>query len=257
MLTSLFSNSTKPDAAQQYEALMAQQAEAQKQAQDAMALQQQKEAAFKAQQNKMIEAYKQPAGSSGTAFKSLTDAATVSRGAYKTLDDAEKLASNAQMPFDTPSDDSAVTDVVPTGNATPFFGDTMPIEDIQLLANPENDPRVVDLRNAKSYVVENLKEHGAPDNKTEASNEGDNGAPIIDKPDCVKLSNKLKGYVNQRDRFQKSIELAQSQVDTWQAANRNAMLNVALDGINYFTGELLEAMNRRGKAAARLEQIYK
>jgi hypothetical protein len=257
MLTSMFSAGTNTDAAHQYEAVKAQQVAAQAEAQHAMALQQQKEAAFKAQHSQMMQAYKQPGGSSGMAFKSLTDSASGSKAAYKTLGDAEMLASNAQMPFDTPSDQTVGSDGVTIGNATPFFGDTMPLEDIQLLVNPENDPRVVDLREAKTYVVENLKEADAPDRDTLTPGAEDDGNPIIEKPDCAKLSRKLKGYVDQRDRFQKTVELAQSQVDTWQAANRNAMLNVALDGINYFTGQFLEGMTHRGKAAARLQQIYK
>jgi hypothetical protein len=160
------------------------------------------------------------------------------------------------MPFDTPSDQTVGSDAVTIGKATPFFGDTMPLEDIQLLVNPENDPRVVDLREAKTYVVENLKEVDDPNRDTMTPDARDDGNPIIEKTDCAKLSRQLKGYVDQRARFQKTIDLAQSQVDTWQAANRNAMLNVALDGVNYFTGQLLEGMARRGKAAARLEQIY-
>jgi hypothetical protein len=125
MLSSMFSTGTNTDAAQQYEALMAQQAEAQAQAQQAMALQQQKEAAFKAQHNNMMQAYKESEGSSGTAYKSLTDAANNSSGAYKTLGDAERLASNAQMPFDTPSDKSAgindvTTGMLPLFSAIPF-----------------------------------------------------------------------------------------------------------------------------------------
>lgn len=257
MLTSMFSTNNGADAAHQYEALMAQQAEAQAEAQYALMFQQQKEAAFKVQHKQMMQAYKQPGGSSGMAYKSLTDSASDSKAAYKTLDDAETLASNAKMPFDTPPDQAPGSDEVTVGKATPFFGDTMPLEDIQLLVNPENDPRVVDLREAKTYIVENLKEVDAPDRKTTTPGVGKDGTLIVEKPDCAKLSKQLKGYVDQRDRFRKTVELAQSEVDTWQAANRNAMLNVALDGVNYFTGLLLEGMTRRGKAAARLEQIYK
>jgi hypothetical protein len=256
MLTSMFPTSTGVDAAHQYQALMAQQTAAQAEAQHAMALEQQKEAAFKAQHDQMMKAYKQSDGSSGMAFKSLSDAASGAKAAYKTLDDAEILAANAQMPFDTPSDQTVGSDGLTTGKATPFFGDTMPLEDIQLLVNPENDPRVVDLREAKTYLVQNLKQGDDPDRDTITPDAGDAGDPIIDKPDCAKLSRQLKGYADQRDRFQKTVALSQSHVDTWQAANRNAMLNVALDGINYFTGQLLEGMTRRGKAAARLERIY-
>ena len=258
MVTSMFSTGTGTDSTHQYEALMAQQAEAQAKAQHAMALQQQKEAVFKAKHNQMMQAYKQPGGSSGTAFKSLTDSGSGSMNGYKSLDDAETLASNARMPFDTPPEQTVDSDGMRFGEATPFFGDTMPLKDIQLLVNPENDPRIVDLREAKSYIVANLKKENVSGKGSKTPDKGnDNGEPIVEKPDCAKLSRQLKGYIVQRDRFQKTVALAQEQVDTWQAANRNAMLNVAMDGINYFTGQLLEGMTNRGKAAARLEQIYK
>lgn len=258
MVTSMFSTGTGTDSTHQYEALMAQQAEAQAKAQHAMALQQQKEAVFKAKHNQMMQAYKQPGGSSGTAFKSLTDSGSGSMNGYKSLDDAETLASNARMPFDTPPEQTVDSDGMRIGEATPFFGDTMPLKDIQLLVNPENDPRIVDLREAKSYIVANLKKENVSGKGSKTPDNGhDNGEPIVEKPDCAKLSRQLKGYIVQRDRFQKTVALAQEQVDTWQAANRNAMLNVAMDGINYFTGQLLEGMTNRGKAAARLEQIYK
>lgn len=258
MVTSMFSTGTGTDSTHQYEALMAQQAEAQAKAQHAMALQQQKEAVFKAKHNQMMQAYKQPGGSSGTAFKSLTDSGSGSMNGYKSLDDAETLASNARMPFDTPPEQTVDSDGMRIGEATPFFGDTMPLKDIQLLVNPENDPRIVDLREAKSYIVENLKKENVSGKGSKTPDNGnDNGEPIVEKPDCAKLSRQLKGYIVQRDRFQKTVALAQEQVDTWQAANRNAMLNVAMDGINYFTGQLLEGMTNRGKAAERLEQIYR
>ena len=39
---------------------------------------------------------------------------------------------------------------------------------------------------------------------------------------CVVLSKKLDGFLTQRGKFQKTIDLAQEQLSTWQDANRNA-----------------------------------
>jgi hypothetical protein len=83
-----------------------------------------------------------------------------------------------------------------------------------------------------------------------------NGEPIIPKPDCIKLRDQLKGYLNQREQFKKTIELSQSELKTWETANNNAMMNAAKDGLEYFTGELLQGLTNRGKAADRLQQIY-
>jgi len=45
-------------------------------------------------------------------------------------------------------------------------------------------------------------------------------------------------------------------VDQWEATNRNALMNAAKDGIEYFTGNMLESLANRGKAAERLQRIY-
>jgi hypothetical protein len=245
MLTSLFETDTQ-SAKSQEEALAAQQKAAALAAQQAAAFQRAQEAAFQAQHNKMMQSFKQLDGSQGVAFKNLSDASL----AFKTLDDdAETLAANARKPFDTAAEPK---------QPTPFFGDTMPLKDIQLLVNPENDPRVVDLRNATAYVAKNLKNEGAPPapGTTKPRDGRADGKPITKAPDCAKLNQKLQGFLTQRDKFSNTINLAQEQLSTWQEANRNALLQAAKDGIEYFTGQLLERMDKRGEAAERLQRIY-
>ncbi|HJV76027.1 MAG TPA: hypothetical protein VJ654_17535 [Noviherbaspirillum sp.] len=172
---------------------------------------------------------------------------------------AEALAAQARKPFDTA--DTAMEIKLPapgaSGAATPFFGDTMPLADIQLLVNPENDPRVVDLRKAKTYVAENMK----ADSKRLAAKvkryeERSNGEPIIAPPACADLAKKLNGLLIQRNRFQQTVNMAQEQLETWQSANRNALVNAAKDGLEYFTGQMLEGLSKRGEAADRLQNIY-
>lgn len=243
LLTSMFAPPTSPSNAQ--EALAAQQKAAALAAQQAAALQRAQEAAFQAEHNKMMQSFKQLDGSQGVAFKSLSDTSL----ALKNLDDdAEPLAANARKPFDTAAEPKS---------PTPFFGDTMPLKDIQLLVNPENDPRVVDLKNAIAYVAKNLKNEGeSPAPITKPRDGKADGKPITKGPYCVKLNKKLQGFITQRDKFHKTINLAQEQLTTWEDANRNALLNAAKDGIEYFTGQLLEGLAKRGKAAERLQRIY-
>ena len=250
LLTSLFATETT----NQQEALAAQQKAAALAAQQAAAFQRAQEAAFQAQHNKMMQSYKRLDGSQegGVAFKGLSE----SNLAFKTLDsDAETMAANARKPFDTAGPVSASAKT--SGQATPFFGDTMPLKDIQLLVNPENDPRVVDLRNASAYLVQNLKKEGAQSEAgTKPSAEKKNAKPAARAQECAKLATRMQGYLNQREKFQKTVDLAQEQLTTWEEANRNALLQAAKDGIEYFTGQLLERMDKRGEAAERLQRIY-
>ena len=43
---------------------------------------------------------------------------------------------------------------------------------------------------------------------------------------------------------------------TWQGANRNALLNAAKDGLDWYAGCLLERFAKRAEAAERLQRIY-
>lgn len=245
LLTSLFMDG----AASQADALAAKQKAAELAWQQA-AHKKAQEAAAQAEYEKMMQSYKQLDGSQGVGFKTLSD----SNLNFKTLDgELEALAAGARKPFDAPPDMKALGSE--TIGGTPFFGDTMPLEDIRFLANPENDPNVVDLKNAKTYVVENLKK----DNQKPAASakpQGQKDKGETRPPDCVNLSKKLDGFIHQREQFQKTMDLAQDQLTTWQNANRNALMNAAKDGLEYFTGKLLEGLAKRGAAADRLQRIY-
>ena len=218
------------------------------------AAEQQRLNALKAQEefNNMMKSYKILDDSKDIQAKTLgTDELD-----FKNLNgDAETLSTDARRQFENVK----IPDVKTPDNkgATPFFGDTMPVADIQTLTDVDNNPDVVDLRDAKKYVTE----------KHEKDNSGivsilntilneDQGGPIIYKPLCKDLGIKLRAYTNQRAQFQKTIDLSQNELDIWETANRNALVNAAKDGIEYFTGEFLEGLANRGKAAERLMGIY-
>lgn len=256
ILGSLFSAAFAPPAsaqddaeakAQQAAAALAAQQKAAELAAKKSAEQKAKEAAAQAEFEKMMQSYKQLDGQARA-----TDP-NAGLG-LKTLDgDAEKLAAAARQPFDTGGLGLKGLDSAPPAPApTPFFGDTMPAADIQRLVNPDTDPRVVDLREAKTFVAENLKKEAkAPAQKPDKMKD----APASKSPDCQQLATKLKGFLHQRELFNKTIFQAQEQLDTWREANRNALLNAAKDGIEYFAGNYLEALAKRGKAAERYSGI--
>ncbi|BDU75665.1 hypothetical protein [Mesoterricola sediminis] len=222
LLTSLFASDPEPEAP---EARAAAEAEAQ-----AAEARQARDEAAQAAYLRMMEAYKPLDGSQGAAFKALSNA----RLDLKPLD-GETLEARARAPFDTPA------------GPTPFFGDTMPLQDIQFLVNPGNDPRVVDLRKAGRLLVARLRAD-AP--KVEAARK-----PQVRTPDCARLAQTLEGAVQQRAAFQRTVQASQAQVDIWEAANRAALLKAAQDGMEALTGTVLDAMSQRAEAAGRLERI--
>ena len=244
VLSSLFSS--KP--VDNQKELQAQQQASEQAAQEAAEQQRIKEANDQAEYDKMMGSYRQLGDAQNLNLKTLDN--TNLNG------DAETLASNARKQFEVTGDAPTSAPAVP-GAATPFFGDAMPIEDLQTLVNVENNPDVVDLRDAKKFVAEkNTKDNEGIVTLLKQFEPDANGEPIMQKPDCIKLGNQLKGYTNQRQQFQKTINLSSSELEIWETANRNAMMNAAKDGLEYFTGQLLEGLTNRGKAADRLQQVY-
>lgn len=197
------------------------------------------EAAAQADYERMMQSYKRLDGAGGGTPGGL---------GLKSLDgDMETLAANARQPFDSPMG-LKTPGAAPVAAPTPFFGDAMAEADLQTLANPDSDPRVVDLRKAKDYVVQSLKREAAqPVPPRKAAEERKTRTP-----DCDRLAHKLDGFLTQRQQFQKTIDLAQEQLDTWREANRNALLNAAKDGFEYVAGQYLDALSRRGAAAERM-----
>ena len=211
------------------------------------------EAIAQSEYDKMMQSYKLLDGAQELKAKTL-DSINLN---FKTIGgDAETIAAGARKQFEV-TGTAPVPGSSVTGNATPFFGDAMPLEDLQTLLDPENNPNIVDLRDAKKFVTEKIEKDspGIVSLLKKYESEG-NGEPIIQKPDCIKLEKQLKGFTNQRQQFQKTIDLSQNELDIWETANHNALINAAKDGLEYFTGELLEGLSNRSKAADRLQQIY-
>ncbi|MGE5457270.1 MAG: hypothetical protein ACM3RX_02835, partial [Methanococcaceae archaeon] len=211
-----------------------------------------REAQAQADYDKMMQSYKVLDDAQNLSIKTLDN----SDIGFKTLDgDAEALSSEARKQFEP--DGTTPGTKASQGAGTPFFGDVLPAKDLQTLLDLNNNPAIADLREADKFLEENAVKDstGMVRLLRKYESEG-NGDPIIPKPDCIKLRDQLKGYLNQREQFKKTIELSQSELKTWETANNNAMMNAAKDGLEYFTGELLQGLTNRGKAADRLQQIY-
>ena len=221
---------------------------------DAMAAEQQRirEAQAQADYDKMMQSYKVLDDAQNFSIKTLDN----SDIGFKTLDgDAESLSSDARKQFE--ADGTAQAKSTSSKTGTSFFGDVLPPEDILTLLDINNNPAISDLREADKYLEENAEKDSSGMVRLLRKYESEGkGEPIIPKPDCIKLRDQLKGYLNQREQFKKTIELSQSELKTWETANNNAMMNAAKDGLEYFTGELLQGLTNRGKAADRLQQIY-
>ncbi|NWJ49532.1 MAG: hypothetical protein HXX14_20940 [Bacteroidetes bacterium] len=253
VISSIFSNNSANDK----KVLEAKERDAQIAAQQAAlraAEQQRKQQAIaQAEYDKMMKSYKLLEGSQDLKIKTLNN----TNVEFKTLDgNAENMSRGARDQFEGGLKLPASGPLTP-GNPTPFFGDAMPAADLQTLTNTDNDPNVVDLREASKYVVASIKNDSLPISillkKYEPQGKA---APEIPKPACKDLVKKLSSLSNQRNQFQKTVNLSQNELDVWETANQNALVNAAKDGLEYFTGQLFDRLTKRGQAAERLQNIY-
>jgi hypothetical protein len=203
--------------------------------------------AAQAAYDRMMQSYKQLEGAASVGFKNLS-----SQGVdFKPLgSDLDAQAAEARVPFDIPAEPAPSPPPGAIHEPTPFFGDTMPITQIRLLIEPANDPRVVDLRKAKTFVVQSVKQ---------PQDRADQGKPAWTGPnvaECRDMQGKLGGFITQQNKFHQTILLANEQVDVWEEANRNALINAAKEGIERFADIYLETLNRRGEAAERLTRSF-
>lgn len=225
--------------------LQAQQAAA---AAKALAEQQARAAEAQAAYDRMMQSYKPLNNAADTEFKSISNTSV----GFKSLDsEMEAMAANARAPFDTAGADTQPPPPV-TGSPTAFFGDTMPMDQVRLLVEPDKDPRVADLRKAKTFVVDSLKQ---PVDQSDQSAPGEPAWTGPDKAECQAMQVKLNGFVRQQTKFHQTVLLANDQVDVWEEANRNALINAAKEGIEFFAGKYMDMMSRRGEAADRLTRM--
>lgn len=202
--------------------------------------------AAQAAYDNMMKSYKQLDGAAAVGYKSLSS----SNVGFKSLDDGlEAQAAAARTPFDTAAAQQPAASAENTPAPTPFFGDTMPMAQIKLLVEPANDPRVVDLRKARKFVVDSVKK------PAELRDQGKPAWTGPNKAECQAMLGKMNGYIQQQNKFHQTILLANEQVGIWEDANRNALINAAKEGVEHFAGLYLDALARRGEAAERLTLV--
>lgn len=137
---------------------------------------------------------------------------------------------------------------------TPAFGIGLSAQEIQVLLDPENDPVVADLRNANDFIVKNLKSESAQANNKITQETRSNGTPIIQQTDCAELKNKLAGFVKEREDFQKTIVLTQTELADWKEKNNKALWNAAESGIGFLSGKFFEHMEESRKNASNIKK---
>jgi len=142
----------------------------------------------------------------------------------------------------------------PATNNTPFFGANLSPQDIQTLLDPDNDPVIVDLKNANDFIEANIKTDEVKIMSLKSSDPKGNGEPIFKKPDCIELQRKLGGFRNERENFKKTINLTQNELKEWKEKNNKALWNAAESGATFLFSKFSEHIQESRKNASNIKK---
>lgn len=138
-----------------------------------------------------------------------------------------------------------------SGNS--YFGVDLSARDIQLLTEPETDPVIVDLRNANGFIAKNIQTDSIKIVSLKLFDPKGNGDPIFQKTDCIELSKKLKGYRNNFDGMQKTIQLTRNELNEWEEKNNEARNSFLIKCVSLGMSQIFENIGKdiekRKKAA--------
>lgn len=170
---------------------------------------------------------------------------------FKTLDgDAENLSRAASDQFMPSGIDSSHMNA---SGGTNFFGMGLSSPEFQTLMDPDNDPMIVDLTEANTFIVDNLKKDevsaGEPASKEEPKNE------VPDKAKCLEMETRLASDLANREKFQKTIDLTLTELNKWKEQNNAAFWNAVTDGLNTTAGVFLDYVIESRKQAAAIQKV--
>lgn len=168
---------------------------------------------------------------------------------FKTLDsEMEQVRKNAQDQFGNFTIDNAFVNV---SQGTNFFG-SMSDSTIQLLFNPLSDPMVVDLSNTQAYFEKTSTLNGVIDDLKK--NDPSNLQKKLTVEECTSIQEKLDRDIKNRNSYIKTINTTLNEIEEWKEVNNKAMLDAFTEGLDYFTGKLLDQVNAKKEKAELLKK---
>ena len=148
---------------------------------------------------------------------------------FKSLDgEMESLRKEAADQFepDTEGGSSGASTI-----GTAFFGIPLSDADVQIALDPENTPVYKDLKTSVDESDEYLKnERDTVRLLSRPSKADEKGEPIVPKPDCKALSQKLERYQKDMVRFNGWNNGTLTELNKWEEKNDEAFWNAVTDG---------------------------
>jgi hypothetical protein len=242
----MISNILSTDPAKEQAELEAKQKEQERLAAEAEEQRQIQAAIEQERYNNMMKLYKQPSGSENLQIKTLS---TVDMNNIN--GEAETLSHNATKQFE-PATETGNFPVISGGND--FFGIPVSSPDFNTLTDADNDPNIVDLRNAKELIAKDLKISGNVNSEDVKNKNASVDKKELTEDYCNKLRVNLTAYIDDRSRFQKTIDLTYDELNKWKEQNNAALWNSAISGISLITDIFLKHVELRTKTADEIKK---
>ncbi len=183
--------------------------------------------------------------------KSISDSESLD---FKSLDgEMENLRKGAADQFEP---DGTGGSSYPTTMGTQFFG--MPLSDpeVTILLEPENAPVRVDLENAVDLTDEYMDKEKAVVEIIGGAVTEAKGEPIVAKPDCRALSEKLERYTNDMVRFRSWNNTTLTELKKWEDQNDEALWNAVTDGAGAAYGVFLDYLEETRASASVIKDVF-
>ncbi|MCE5345439.1 MAG: hypothetical protein LLG13_04000 [Bacteroidales bacterium] len=260
VMQGLLNNLLSPTPQKSQAEIDAEKAEAERVAYEAEMARQAEEARQQELHDNLINSSKTLSGSESLDFKSLDS-------------DMETMRKTASDPFDQGNSGSSIK-TVPRGNN--FFGEPLSDPDFETVIEPETNPVVQDVEKAVDLTdkyLENEKLEKAKLDKEKLDKEKlekeklvvdiiggvvanqAKGEPIIEKPDCNALSDKLARYKSDMIRFQEWNTGTLTELKKWEDQNNDAFWNAVKDGAGAAFGVFVDYLNDTRASASGIKKI--
>jgi hypothetical protein len=190
--------------------------------------------------DKLINSSKSLSGSDNLDFKSLDG-------------DMETLRKEAADQFEPDGSGGSLN-----GNSigTAFFGMPLSDTDVQIALDPENTPVYKDLKTAVDESDEYLEnERDTVRLLSKPSKADEKGEPIVPKPDCKALSQKLERYNKDMVRFNGWNNGTLTELNKWEEKNDEAFWNAVTDGAGAAYGVFTDYLDETRTSAIGIKNV--
>lgn len=182
---------------------------------------------------------------------------------FKSLDgDMETMRKEASDQFE-PDRTTSTLNTVPNGNN--FFGIPLSEVDFNTAIELEANPVYNDVKNAvdlSDKYLENDKLENTEHEKEQLVVDIIGGAvvqakgePVIEKPDCNALNDKLSRYKSDMIRFNEWNTSTLTELKKWEDQNNEAFWNAVKDGAGAAFGVFLDYLNETRSSASKIKKI--